>query len=67
MGVIRANVNRHYRWITWVAALTASVWLPARTRSADVDQDKKDVQQTAYRHRAIHEMTLRTKEIVSKK
>jgi len=43
------------------------MWLPACTRSADVDQDKKDVQQTAYRHRAIHEMTLRTKEIVSKK
>jgi len=27
----------------------------------------REAAQTAYRHRAIHEMTLRTKEIVSKK
>ena len=50
MGVIRANVNRHYRSITWVAALTASVWLPACTRSADVDQDKKDVQRVVEKY-----------------
>src|SRR5712692_6208396 len=38
-------MNVHNRWITLVAAVTASVWLPACTHSADIDQDKRSVQQ----------------------
>ena len=38
-------MNTHNRWITLVAALTASVWLPACTHPADIDQDKRGVQQ----------------------
>jgi ketosteroid isomerase-like protein len=38
-------MNMHNRWITLVAALTVSVWLPACTHPPDIDQDKRGVQQ----------------------
>ena len=38
-------MNMHNRWITLVAAVTVSVWLPACAHPPDIDQDKKGVQQ----------------------
>ena len=35
----------HNRWITLVAAVTVSVWLPACAHLPDIDQDMKGVQQ----------------------
>jgi len=38
-------MNMHKRWITLIAAVTVSAWLPACAHPPDIDQDKKGVQQ----------------------